>query len=73
MPNAKSYEERIEIHRFSAVVWASLARDARDMLASEGWDMTRQKLEAFIERALKRSLRHYREADAIRRRGYSEN
>jgi hypothetical protein len=70
MPSERSYKERIEIHRFSAQVWASLAKDARDMLATETYSATRERLEAFIVRAITRALRHYREADAVRRRGY---
>ena len=55
---------------FGAHLWASLAKDARDMLAEETYQGTRQNLEAFIERALNRAMQQYRLADAIRRRGH---
>ena len=71
IPNERSYKERIEFHRFAATVWASLAKDARDMLATETWGNTRISLENFIVRAITRGLQHFREADAIRRRGHS--
>jgi len=71
LPNETSYKDRIEFHRFSAVVWASLANDARGMLAKETFSTTRVQLEGFIERALDRAFNHYRQADVIRRRGHA--
>jgi len=70
LPNKRSYEDRIEFEKFAAATWASLAKDARDMLAEETYSGTRQQLEAFIERALNRATKHYRLADAVRRRGH---
>lgn len=71
LPNRRGYEERINFHRFAAAVWATLAKDARDMLAKETFSSTRHSLEGFIERSFARALHHYQQADETRRRGHA--
>lgn len=71
LPNEKSYKSRLEMHQFAACVWASLAKEARDLLHKESLLHSRERIEEFIVRAIARALRHYREADRIRRRGHS--
>lgn len=70
LPNQTSYTDQIEFHRFSAALWASVAKDAYLKLSTETLTATRLQLEGFIERALSRGVKHYREADSIRRRGH---
>ena len=74
LPNVKSYEDRIAFHRFAAASWAMLATSARAMLektTAQSYGDARDKLEAFILRALDRAQGHYRAADQVRRRGHA--
>ena len=68
--NEQSYKQRIDFHLFAAALWGHLAKDAMTLMEKETYSGTRANYEAFIVRALDRALDHYREADAVRHRGY---
>ncbi len=69
-PNERAFKQRLDFHLFAAAIWGQLAKDTQAMLSKETWETTRIRQEAFIQRAIGRALRHFREADAVRRRGH---
>ena len=68
--NERAFNQRLDFHLFAAAIWGNLAREAMSMLVKETYLAQRTHYEAFIERSVTRALGHYRDADAVRHRGY---
>jgi hypothetical protein len=70
LPNKASFDMRLEFHKAFATTWRYLSEDAASQMKGTGVQLWRDAFEKFITRANARALRHLREADDTRRRGY---
>ena len=70
LANQVGYKERIDAHKFWAALWATIAKVEQERMVGENFLSARKEIETMIQRCMERSLRHHREAEAIRCRGH---